>query len=169
MYLATQEGIYIIDTAPSTWTFDLVFPMPGIEDNDSRNHNGRGMVVHQGELWFSQGVDDNSPAPVYKLTVQGDSRVIESGYGLSFGDGVPDNLNGSIRSMVSAGDFLFASVGGNDDSPARYARVICWNGFGWHHMTKHATANQPIDWIDVGTGDDGTPRLHLQKEIKVHL
>ena len=166
LYLATQEGIYIIDTAPSTWTFDLVFPMPGIEDNDSRNHNGRGMVVHQGELWFSQGVDDNSPAPVYKLTVQGDSRVIESGYGLSFGDGVPDNLNGSIRSMVSAGDFLFASVGGNDDSPARYARVICWNGFGWHHMTKHATANQPIDWIDVGTGDDGTPRLHFTKRNK---
>jgi len=28
-------------------------------------------------------------------------------------------------------------------------------------MYKNASANQPIDWIDVGSGDDGVPRLHF--------
>jgi len=158
LYLSTREGVYIIDTAPSTWTSDLIFSMPGIVDTDERNHNGRGMTVHQGALWFAQGVDDDSPAPVYRLTVQGDSRVIESGYGLSYGDGVPENLHGSILSMISAGDFLFASVGGG--KAARFSRLVCWNSFGWHSMTKNATANQPIEWIDLGTGDDGSARLH---------
>ena len=158
LYLATAEGIYLIDTSPSTWTFDLIFAMPGIEDDDGRNHNGRRMVVHQGSLWFAQGVDNNSPVPIYRLTVQGDSRVIEIGYGLSFGDGVPDDLLGPVFWMKSAGDFLFASVGGNKAS--RNGRLICWNGNGWHHMTKYTTANKPIEWIDIGTGDDGTPRLH---------
>jgi len=158
LYLSTQEGVYIIDTSPTLWTSDLIFSMPGIVDTDDRNHNGRGMAVHQGALWFAQGVDDDSPAPVYRLTVQGDSRLIESGYGLSYGDGVPINLHGSILSMVSAGDFLFASVGGG--KAARFSRLVCWNGLGWHSMTKNATANQPIEWFDLGTGDDGSPRLH---------
>ena len=158
LYLATAEGIYVIDTSPSTWTFDLIFAMPGIEDDDGRNHNGRRMVVHQGSLWFAQGVDNNSPVPIYRMTVQGDSRVIESGFGLSFGDGVPDDLLGPVFWMKSAGDFLFASVGGNEAS--RNGRLICWNGNGWHHMPKYPTANNPIEWIDIGTGDDGTPRLH---------
>jgi hypothetical protein len=158
LYLSTQDGIYIIDTSPTLWTSDLIFPMPGIVDTDNRNHNGRGMAVHQGALWFAQGVDDDSPAPVYRLTVQGDSRLIESGYGLSYGDGVPENLHGSILSMISAGDFLFASVGGGKAS--RFSRLVCWNSFGWHSMTKNASANQPIEWIDLGTGDDGNPRLH---------
>jgi len=28
-------------------------------------------------------------------------------------------------------------------------------------MYQHSTADQPIEWIDVGSGDDGTPRLHF--------
>jgi hypothetical protein len=93
------------------------------------------------------------------MTVQGDSRVIESGYGLNFGDGVPSDLLGPVRRMKSSGDFLYISVGGG--AASRNARVMCWNGKGWHSMTKHGTANQPIEWIDVGTEDDGVSRLHF--------
>ena len=28
-------------------------------------------------------------------------------------------------------------------------------------MTRNTTANQKIEWLDVGSGDDGTPRLHF--------
>ena len=28
LYVATTEGIYIVDTSPSTWTYELVVPMP---------------------------------------------------------------------------------------------------------------------------------------------
>ena len=27
IYLGTAEGLYIVDTSPSDWTFELVFPM----------------------------------------------------------------------------------------------------------------------------------------------
>tara|TARA_R100000008_G_scaffold26891_1_gene14797 strand:+ start:21812 stop:24484 length:2673 start_codon:yes stop_codon:yes gene_type:complete len=153
LYLATHEGIYEIDTAPSTWTYQLILPMTGSD------HNGRRMTVHEGSLWFAQGVDNDSPAPIYKMTVQGNSRIIESGFGLSYGDGVPSDMLGPVRWMKSSGDQLFISLGGG--AANRNARILAWNGKGWHHMYKNTTADQPIDWIDVGSGDDGVPRLHF--------
>ena len=152
LYLATNEGVHIIDTGSTDWTSELVFRMPSHEDN------GRRMAIHNGGIWVAQGVGDSSPPPVSRITVQGDRRVIEAGYGLSFGDGVPEDLHGPIRWMVSAGDFLFASVGGG--AADTNARVVCWNGKGWHHMTKYGTANKKIQWIDFSSRDDGTPRLH---------
>jgi len=153
LYLGTSQGIFLIDTAPSTWTFEMIYPM-SVSENNCRD-----MTIHQGALWFAEGVDNNTPAPIYRMTVQGDSRVIESGFGLSFGDGVPDDLLGPVRRMKSSGDFLYISVGGGDSG--RNARIMCWNSKGWHSMTKHETVNQVIDWLDVGTEDDGVSRLHF--------
>ena len=152
LYLATNEGIHIIDTGSTDWTSEIVFRMPSHEDN------GRRMTIHNGAIWVAQGVDNSTPAPVNRITVQGDSRTIEAGYGLSFGDGVISDLLGPIRWMVSAGDFLFASVGGG--AANRNARLICWNSNGWHHMTKYGTANKKIQWIHFSSRDDGIPRLH---------
>ena len=155
LYVGTSEGLYIVDTSPSTWTYQLIMPMTG------SSHNCRRMTVHEGSLWFAQGVDNDSPAPIYKLTVQGNSRIIESGFGLSYGDGVPEDMLGPVRYMKSSGDQLFISVGGQEGADDRNARILAWNGKGWHHMYKNTTVNQPIDWIDVGSGDDGVPRLHF--------
>ena len=157
LYLATYEGLYEIDTAPSTWTYVLIVPLSGSV------HNGRRMTVHSGSLWFAQGVDNDSPAPIYRMTVQHTSRVIESGYGLDVGDGVPEDMLGPVRYMKSTGDQLFISVGGENTAggDARKARILSWSNTGWHHMYRNTTANQKIDWIDVGSGDDGVPRLHF--------
>ena len=152
LYVATNEGIYMVDTAPSTWTYELIMPL------NNHNDNGRRMTVHQGALWFAQGVDNDTPAPIYKMTVSGNARQIEPDYGLSFGDGVPDNLLGSVKWMKSSGDFLFIAVGGGDVS--RNGRILCWNGSGWHSAVKNPTANQQMQWCEVGSGDDGVPRLH---------
>ncbi len=74
------------------------------------------MTIHQGSIWFAEGVSNDEPAPIYKLTVQGDSRVIESGFGLSYGDGVPVDLLGPVKDMVSSSDFLYIAVGGGAGS-----------------------------------------------------
>jgi len=161
LYVGTSEGIYIVDTSPSTWTYQLIMPMP-----DS-THNGRRMTIHEGSLWFAQGVDNDSPAPIYKLTVQGNSRIIESGFGLSYGDGVPSDMLGPVRWMVSSGDQLFISIGGQEGSEDRNARILAWNGNGWHHMYKNPAENNAIDWIDIGSGDDGVPRLHYSMRTAV--
>ena len=152
LYVATNEGIYMVDTAPSTWTYELIVPL------NNHNDNGKRMTVHQGALWFAQGVDNDTPAPIYKMTVSGNARQIEPDYGLSFGDGVPDNLLGSVKWMKSSGDFLFIAVGGGAGS--RNGRILCWNGSGWHSAVKDTTANQQMQWCEVGSGDDGVPRLH---------
>ena len=153
LYLGTAEGLYLIDTSPSTWVFDLIHAMPYSTDNC------RGMTIHQGSIWFAEGVSNDEPAPIYKLTVQGDSRGIESGFGLSYGDGVPVDLLGPVKDMVSSSDFLYIAVGGGAGS--RHARVCCWNGRGWHSVHKHASADEPIEWIDVGAEDDSKQRLHF--------
>ncbi len=152
LYVATNEGIYMVDTAPSTWTYELIVPL------NNHNDNGKRMTVHQGALWFAQGVDNDTPAPIYKMTVSGNARQIESDYGLSFGDGVPANLLGSVKWMKSSGDLLFIAVGGGAGS--RNGRILCWNGSGWHSAVKNPTANQQMQWCEVGSGDDGVPRLH---------
>ena len=157
LYLGTAEGIWLIDVSPSTWTFEFIHAMSFSTDNC------RDMTIHQGAIWFAEGIDDSSPAPIYRMTVQGDSRVIESGYGLNFGDGVPDDLFGPVKRMKSSGDFLYISVGGS--AASRNARLLCWNGNGWHHMHKHGTANKIIEWIDIGTEDDGKSRLHFAARV----
>ena len=158
LYLGTAEGIWMIDTSPSTWTFEFIHAMSFSTDNC------RDMTIHQGAIWFAEGIDDSSPAPIYRMTVQGDSRVIESGYGLNFGDGVPDDLFGPVKRMKSSGDFLYISVGGGATS-GKIARLLCWNGFGWHHLHKHSAANKIIEWIDIGTEDDGKSRLHFAARV----
>ena len=158
LYLGTAEGIWLIDVSPSTWTFEFIHAMSFSTDNC------RDMTIHQGAIWFAEGIDDSSPAPIYRMTVQGDSRVIESGYGLNFGDGVPDDLFGPVKRMKSSGDFLYISVGGGATS-GKIARLLCWNGNGWHHMHKHSAANKIIEWIDVGTENDGKSRLHFAARV----
>ena len=152
IYVATYEGIYVVDPSGTDWDYQLIFPMTGHGDN------GRRMAIHNGSIWISQGVGSTSPASIYKLTVQGDRRLIESGFGLSVGDSVPSDMMGSVNWMKSAGDFLYMSVGGH--SASTKSRVLAHNGLGWHHMTQYGTANKPIEWIDFSGDDDGTPRLH---------
>ena len=41
LYVGTNEGLYIVDTSPSTWTYQLIMPMP------NSTHNGRRMTVHE--------------------------------------------------------------------------------------------------------------------------
>jgi len=156
LYVGTREGLWKVDTAPSTWTMDLVFPMPAHDDNCRR------MTVHQGALWFAQGVDNSSPAPIYRMTVSGDARLFEAGYGLASGDGVPSDMLGPVKWMKSTGEFLFISVGGG--AASRNARILAWNGKGWHHMAKDSTANQAAGWLDFSAEDDGTPRLHFSQK-----
>ena len=58
---------------------------------------------------------------------------------------------------------MFIAVGGGTvgGSTGKKGRILAWNGFGWHHMTKNSTADYPMQWLHVGSGDDGTPRLHF--------
>lgn len=152
LYVGTREGLYEVDTSPSTWTFNLVYPMPASNDNCRR------MTVHNGALWFAVGVNDDSPAPMVRMTVDGDRRIFESDVGLNVGDGLPSDALGPVRWMKSANEFLFASVGGG--KAGRQARIFIHNGRGWHTIRKHGTANQKIEWIEVSGEDDATPRLH---------
>jgi hypothetical protein len=155
LYVATREGIWEVDTAPATWTAQLIFPMT------ANNNNGRRMTIHNGALWIPVGVDDDTPAPMWRITVSGDTRVIEQDMGLDYGDGVESEMLGPWRWLFSAGGFLFASVGGG--AASRNARVLCHNGLGWHHMFRNSTANEVIDFITVSAEPDGTPRLHYSQ------
>lgn len=154
LYVGTAEGLWEVDTSVPTWVAQPVpLGLPRHKDNC------RGMTVHQGALWVPVGVDDSSPAPIYTITVRGDTRIITTDMGLDRGDGVPSDMLGPVRWMKSAGQFLFIAVGGG--AAGRNARILCHNGRGWHHMYRHSTENQQIQWIDVASEDDSTPRLHF--------
>ena len=151
LYVGTREGLYLVDTSLSTWTATHVYPMP------PHNDNCRRMTVHQGALWFGQGVNDDSPAPVIKMTVQGDSRIFDTRMGLDQGDSLTVDALGPIRRMKSSGKYLFVSMGGG--AASRKGRVMVHNGQGWHTARQNGTADQEIQWIDVSPDDDGTQRL----------
>ena len=151
LYVGTREGLYLVDTSLSTWTATLVYAMPSHSDNCRR------MVVHQGALWFGQGVNNDSPAPVIKMTVQGDAGIFDTRMGLDQGDSLTVDALGPIRRMKSAGKYLFASMGGG--AASRKGRVMVHYVEGWHTVRQNGTANQKIEWVDVAPDDDGTQRL----------
>jgi hypothetical protein len=123
-------------------------------------HNCRRMKVHSdGALWFAQGVDDDSPPTVYRMSTSDGRRrfeVVPNDF--SLGDGVVAEASGPIRWMASEGKMLYASAGGG--KAGRNARIWCHNGNGWHTVRRHGTENQKIEWIAASGDDDGTPRLH---------
>ena len=154
LYVGTREGLYEVDTAPSTWTFRLIMPMVPHEDNCRR------MQVHSdGALWFSQGVDNDSPPTVYRMFVTNGARQIERvPNDFSAGDGLASDRLGPIRWMASAQGTMYVSMGGGAGS--RNGSVMAHTGLGWHSMRRHGTANKKIEWLAASADDDGTPRLH---------
>jgi len=154
LYVGTREGLHEVDTAPSTWTTRLIFPMISNNDNCRRMK-----VMDDGALWFAQGVDDSTPPIVYRMFVSNGARVIERvPNDFSLGDGVTSDALGSIRWMESAGGMVYVSATGG--AASRNARIWAHNGKGWHSVRQHDTANRKIQWIAASSDDDGTPRLH---------
>jgi hypothetical protein len=154
LYTMSREGLWETDTS-GTYASRIIYPMT------PHNDNGRRMVVHNGALYFAQGVDDDSPAPVIKMINSDGVRRFETNWGLDVRDSVPDDMLGPIRWMRSVGNWLIASLGGGE---GRKARVMIRDttdfDFGWHTVRPHGTANEKIEWIDYSADDDGTPRLH---------
>jgi hypothetical protein len=157
LYVGTQEGVWEVDTSPSTWTTSKILGMP------AQSLNCLGMIVHQGKIWVSVGADVYSPAAIYTIEHAGDTRIINQGMGLDVNDGVPVDLLGSVYQFEAAGKFLFASIGGVNTAAtgsSRRARIICHNGLGWHTMNKRNSGNVRYDWLGLSDKDDGESRLH---------
>jgi hypothetical protein len=154
LFVGTDTGLWSIDVSPAAWTFrsiDLTLPV--------HPNNCLGMVVHNGGLMYSVGVPNTRPTEIRRLTTANGALDIESGWGLNVGDGVPSDLMGLCRDMVSSGEFLYMSVSG--DGAGRTARVLCHNGEGWHHMYQWTTEAEQIEWIDISSESDGVERLHM--------
>ena len=155
LYVGTDSGLWECDTAPANWIPIQVDKMAGSANNC------RDMIVYKGELWYPVGADSNTAAGMRVLNNNNRNRDIRGDLGLDFGDGVPSDLLGSFKKLFVAGDFLFASVSG--EAANRNARIVCWNGDGWHHIARSSTANREIQWMHVSSADDGSigiPLLH---------
>ena len=66
---------------------------------------------------------------------------------------------GAFRWWKSAGQFLFAAVGG--EGAGQTGWVYKHNGYGWSPAYRHGSANYKLYWLDVSSFDDGTTRLHF--------
>jgi hypothetical protein len=158
LYVGTREGLYEVDTSPSTWTADLIFPMT------ANNDNCRRMAVGQdGALWFAQGVDDDTVPSVYKMfTNNGTRQFMKSPNDFSEGDGLPAERLGPIRHMLPVQGMMYVAAGGANvgETTGRKASIFVHNGRGWSSIRAHDTQNQPIEWMAASGDDDSVPRLH---------
>ena len=168
LIVGTTEGLYEVDTSVNPYTHNIIWKAP-----ISHKDNFRRMVVHtDGALWFGLGVNDDTPAPVGRLFIEdghwkidinerfdSNGRPLDIYLGPAAGDTCDISLHGPIRWWKSAGNLIFASIGGG--AASRNGWIMVHNGRGWHVMWQNATQNQKIEWIDVSSDDDGTPRLHF--------
>ena len=146
LWLGTQEGIHIIDASTTgSYTQDDFIPMPMGSDTCRR------MKVHNGSLWAPVHADSTQAAPIWKITVQGDSRIIDTQAGLDQGDGVPTEMLGPIYWLESAGPQLFAIVGGT--AASRNSRVIVNKNGAWHPFRLNTNANEKYLWLGYGLND----------------
>lgn len=157
LMIGTSEGLYSIDASADTgsWVLESQRVLMSFHPDNCRR-----MVVHNGFLWFPQGVSDDEVPIMWRAQFiqNGNFDVNEVPNDLSKGDGVPSDALGPWRRLVSRGRYLYASQGGGKAS--RNARVWCHTGSGWHTVVKHSTANQKIEWINVTSDDDSVERLH---------
>lgn len=157
LLVCTENGLYEVDTAPSTWTIQHIFPM------SSHTDNGRRMTVHNGSVWIPIGVDSDAPAGMVKYTMKGGERIFEvnetSGVlgddagiflGFAAGDGVPSNKLGPVHWLKSINGILYAAAGGT--AANRNGHIFKHNGFGWQFVANNSTANQKAYWVDDAAG-----------------
>jgi hypothetical protein len=150
LYAATDTGVWMIDTAPATWTFRHILPMPFHGDN------GIHMTVHDGKLWVPSSRGEDGAFAMVTLEVAGDSRIVTSGLGLDAGDGVVAEMLGSVYWMISAGERLYVAVGGSGAS--RNGRILCMmkdeqGRYSWHSVRRYDTAAERAEWVDIDGND----------------
>jgi|TARA_R100000501_G_C2623284_1_gene116422 hypothetical protein len=157
LWISTPTTLFRIDTSGSTWV-----SQPVISSSWS-DINGHNMRLFEGAIWYPSGSTAGTPATIYKITPSGASISIDSTYGLNVGDGIPADAAGDIYDMFASNTQLYIAVGG--DAADRKARIMAWNGTGWHTVYQHATANQKILWIHV-TGDGASIGRALHFAVK---
>ncbi len=154
LWLSIPTGLYRIDTSGSTWVSQL------IHSSGNKSMTGYNMKLFDGSLWYSPGNPYGTPPAIYRITPSGSSVSIDVTYGLDVGDGVPADAVGDIYDMFASETQLYISVGG--DAAGRKARIMAWNGTGWHTVYQHATANQKILWLHVtSSGASINKALHF--------
>jgi hypothetical protein len=160
LYVLADSGLWEIDTSPSTWTSRHIKGIPATKKDVGL---ARRMVSHQGSLWLTTSSNDDIPFDMYRITNGNNMRLIEANVaqdgtllGLAASDGVPTALLGPVTWMESAGEFLYATLGGAVSG--RNGHLICHNGLGWHYIHHNSTAGQRTPWLAV----DGET-LHFTK------
>ena len=160
IYVLLLDGLWEFDT--SDWSVKKIFDM--ISSDSANAGFVKRMVVHNGELWWAGETGPNKPMELFKMNTANGYYDITSGMGF-IGDGVPAELLGSVRWMVSSGETLFVSVGG--EAASRNARVMAYTGQTsddkprWHTMVRNATANQKIGVIGLSERNNAVMRLHF--------
>lgn len=151
LYVGTREGIYEVDTLNAPWAIRKVVDLEPHDDNCRR------MTTHENKIWFGLGVDNDTPAPIWTLDSSGN---VDTAQGLDVDDGLTADSAGPVRWMKSGGGFLYVSTGGSDGTTSRTSRIFCHNGEGWHSVRKHTSTNEKLEWLELSSDDDNTPRLH---------
>ena len=153
LLVGTENGVYEVDTAPATWTANLIIPIRYHQDNCRR------MTTHQGAVWIPIGANSGEPAGMIRYTVNGDTRLVETNVGvngealgLAAFDGVTSDKLGPFLWLKSVGQYLLAAVGGT--AASRNGHLLIHNGLGWHYLARNETANQRLYWVD---DINGTP------------
>lgn len=144
--IGTREGVYALNSTFATAT--LILPMTSTQDVN----NGRRMAVWNSTLYVPTG-DGGMLSYFWDGSV---AHITPMGPNLY--DGLPVDTQGHVVNLLPSSQWLFASYSGS--GAATKARLLAWDGIGWHSYFKNGTVNQEIDWMLVSTVG-GTQEMHV--------
>lgn len=161
LIFCTREGLQDVDVSAGTGSYTITSIDSPLSASDD---NGRNMVNHNGELWYSQGVSTSDVFQVWRMFVGGNGDWVHEPVEGSphLRDGLPTDMLGTVTAMASSGGFCYIAVGGG--AASRNATIFCHNGFGWHPIVQLATANRIIHTMAVSSESDGVVRLHFDEK-----
>lgn len=157
LIFCTREGLQDVDVSAGTGSYTITSIDSPLSAHDD---NGRNMTMHNGELWYPQGVSTSDVFQVWRMFVRDGEWVHEPTEGSPhLRDGLPTDMLGTVTAMASSGGFCYIAVGGG--ATGRLQTIFCHNGLGWHPLIQNTIENRIIHTMAVSSESDGVVRIHF--------
>lgn len=152
IYASTKHGLFAHDAAGSRF-IETAVSLP------QHSNAGKGHTVWHDAAWVSSGL-------VVRKFIAGNTAVVTE-RGLDLDDGLPEEYQGEITSLIEGDREVFALVDANEAAGTNYSGLYAFNDIGWQCWWASSTANTAMK-TSIISNADGTRKIYWDDNNKLY-